>query len=297
MKSILFLLLTVSIISCGNNHQKREQLKNFQLSALEKLAGGFTFTEGPAVDKQGNVFFTDVREHMIYIWTVDNKLDTFRVNSGRANGLYFDKNQNLLACEGEKGRITSTSPNGNYKTIASLFTGKRFNQPNDLWPDKKGGVYFTDPMYGGDETAIPQDGMHLYYIHPDKNKVSRVIDDFKKPNGVLGTPDGKTLYVTDAEANKTYRYEIQEDGHLTNKKLFIDVGFDGMTLDKSGHLYITPNGKQAVDVYSPSGELLHSIQVPEKPSNVCFGGEKRNELYITARTSIYRIKLNTQGVD
>lgn len=263
---------------------------------VEKLVGGLVFTEGPAVDKDGNVYFTDVRQHMILVWTLEERLDTFRINSGRANGLYFDKNQHLLACEGEKGQMSSTSPEGICTVIANAYDGKRFNQPNDIWPDKKGGFYFTDPKYGKGDDELPQDGMHVYYVNSNR-KVTRVIDDFEKPNGVLGTPDGKTLYVTDAQAKETYQYDIQEDGSLTNKKIFVELGCDGMTIDKEGNIYFTTSTKKAIDVFSPEGVLIDSILVPEKPSNVCFGGKDRNQLFITARTSLYRIKLDTQGVD
>ena len=211
--------------------------------------------------------------------------------------MYFDKNQNLLACEGEKGQISSTSPAGIQTILASEYKGKRFNKTNDLWPDKKGGVYFTDPRYGGGDTELPQDGEHVYYIKPDHKSVLRVCDDLVKPNGIIGTPDGKILYVTDAQAGKTYRYDIQGDGSLANKTLFVGVGCDGMTIDKAGNLYLTTGGKLAVDVFSPSGKLLKSIEVPEKPSNVCFGGTERNQLFITARTSLYRVELDARGVD
>lgn len=264
---------------------------------VEKLAGDFRFTEGPAVDAEGHVYFTDIPNHHILIWTVENTLDTFRIKSGRANGLYFDKDHNLLVCEGEQGRITSTSPNGKYEAIATSYNGQRFNQPNDLWPDAKGGVYFTDPKYGGDDKDLPQDGMHVYYISPDRSSVTRVCDDYEKPNGILGTPDGKLLYVTDAQAKNTYQYDIQKDGSLTNKRLFAPVGCDGMTTDSQGNVYLTTSGKSAVDIYSPAGVLLESIAVPEKPSNVCFGGKDRQHLFITARTSIYRVKMGATGVD
>lgn len=289
MKKTTLLLIVFALISCVN--------KPIVVSEVEKLAGDFSFTEGPAVDSKGNVYFTDIPNKLILIWTIDNKLDTFRVNSGRANGLYFDKDGNLLACEGEEGRITSTSQDGDYTAIATEYDGKRFNQTNDLWPDKKGGVYFTDPKYGGDVNDLPQDGMHVYYINPDHTSVIRVCDDLGKPNGILGTRNGKTLYVTDTQIKKTYKYDIQDDGSLTNKTLFVEVSCDGMTIDKAGNVYLTTGGKNAVDIFSPSGELLESIEVPEKPSNVCFGGKDRNQLFITARTSIYRVDMNTKGVD
>ncbi len=303
MKNLLLLLIVFALCSCekksdDKNTQKNEDKRESLLvKEVEKLAGGFSFTEGPAVDAMGNVYFTDIPNDLILIWTLDNTLDTFRLKSGHANGLYFDKDKNLLACERDKGQISSTSPAGDYSVIATEYAGKRFNQPNDIWPDRKGGVYFTDPVYGGEDVALTQDGMHVYYISPDRTTVIRVCDDFEKPNGVLGTPDGNTLYVTDAEAGKTYQYDIQNDGSLANKMLFVELGCDGMTIDNAGNVYLTTGGKQAVDIFSPSGELLESITVPEKPSNLCFGGKDRNQLYITARSSIYRVELNTEGVD
>ncbi len=302
MKNISAFLLALALISCknksaeNNDQDKETKSVSLVLGEVEKLAGDFSFTEGPAVDSEGNVYFTDIPNHLILIWTLEDQLDTFRVNSGRANGLYFDKDENLLACEGEKGQITLTSPDGDYKPIATEYDGNRFNQTNDLWPDPKGGVYFTDPKYGGDE-PLPQDGKHVYYISPDHNSVTRVCDDLDTPNGILGTPDGKILYVTDPEAGKTYAYDIQEDGSLSNKTLFVDAGCDGMTLDEAGNVYLTTSGKQGVDIFSSDGELIETIPVPENPSNVCFGGIERDQLFITARTSIYRVKLKVKGVD
>ena len=303
MKNVILLLITFTLTSCVNRSSEDKTVKNenqkktFQVSEVEELSSAFDFTEGPAVDAEGNVYFTNIPQHMILIWTTENQLDTFRINSGRANGLYFDKDDNLLVCEGEKGQITSISTDGDYKAIATEYDGKRFNQPNDLWPDGKGGVYFTDPKYGGDESILPQDGMHVYYITPNRESVIRVIDDLEKPNGLIGTPDGKTLYVTDSQGEKTFKYSIHEDGSLTDKTLFVAVGCDGMILDKQGNVYLTTNGKQAVDIFSADGVLLESIEIPKQPSNLCFGGKERNELFITARKSIYRVALNVQGVD
>lgn len=291
MKNIVLLILILtfsSFIIVSDSPQAKDP---------EKLATGFRFTEGPAVDADGNVYFTDIPNNWILVWTVDNRLDTFSKKSGGANGLFFDKDENLLACEGESGSITSTSPKGVKKPIAATFNGNRFNKTNDLWPDGKGGVYFTDPRYGGGDTPLPQDGEHVYYIKPGGKSVLRVCDDLVKPNGIIGTPDSKTLYVTDAGDGKTYKYDIKKDGSLKNKTLFASVGCDGMTIDTEGNLYLTTGGKKGVDVFSPSGKLLKYIEVPEKPSNVCFGGKNRDELYITARTSLYRIKMDTHGVD
>ncbi len=300
MKTTVVSLITIVFLlspSYGLSQSKKGKSKILKVGEVEKLAGDFKFTEGPAADAKGNVYFTDLRQHLILIWTVDNKLDTFRTESGRTNGLYFDKQGNLAACEGDPGRISLTSPDGTISIAADTYEGKRFNQPNDVWIHPNGGMYFTDPKYGSDVKNLDQDGMHVYYINPDRSSVVRVCDDFEKPNGVIGTSNGKTLYVTDAQASKTYQYSINPDGTLSNKTLFVEVGCDGMTVDKKGNVYMTPRGKHSVDIYSASGNFIESIEVPERPSNVCFGGKNGKQLYITARTSIYRVAMTTKGVN
>ena len=255
------------------------------------LAGGFTFTEGPACDAEGNVYFTDIPNERIHKWSVDGKLTTFRENSGKANGLYFDREGNLLACEGGNRRLTSISPGGKVSVLADGFQGKKLNSPNDLWVNPKGGVYFSDPRYG-QEDGLEQDGFHVYYLPPDRKELVRVIGDLVKPNGVLGAADGKTLYVADAGGGKTYAYRIQPDGSLTDRKLAAPVGADGMTLDERGNLYLARN---VVHVYSPEGKAITTIEVPEPPANVCFGGKDRKTLFITARKGLYAVRMNVRG--
>jgi gluconolactonase len=139
--------------------------------------------------------------------------------------------------------------------------------------------------------------MHVFYLHPDHENITKVCSDLTRPNGVVGTPDGKTLYVSDRGAGKTYSYSIKDNGSLADKKLVIDQGSDGMTLDNQGHIYITTKDKSQVDVFTTDGELVKTIETPEVPTNVCFGGKDRDELYITAQTSLYRIGLNMKGVN
>lgn len=258
---------------------------------VERLASGFLFTEGPARDSEGNVFFSDIPNERIHKWSLDGKLTTFRENSGKANGLYFDREGNLLACEGGNRRVTSISPDGQVTVLADSYQGKKLNSPNDLWVDPKGGVYFTDPRYG-DQTGMEQDGFHVYYLGPDRKRLVRVLDNLVKPNGVVGTADGKLLYVADAGDGKTYVYQIQPDGSLAKRKLIAAVGSDGMTLDEKGNLYLT---RKVVHVFSPAGENLATIEVPEAPSNVCFGGKDRRTLFITARKSLYSLSMNVRG--
>ena len=254
---------------------------------VEKLAGRFKFTEGPAADAKGNIFFTDIPNNQIHKWTLDGKLITFKKDSGGANGLFFDKKGNLLVCEGGSRRLVSIGRNGRKKILADKYGNKPLNSPNDLWPDPKGGIYFTDPRYGN-RGGMEQGCECVYYLSPDHKKLIRVIDDMVRPNGVTGTADGKTLYVADHEGGKTFEYSINKDGTLSNKKLFAFEGSDGMTIDNKGNIYLTTN---VVAVYNKNGEKVETIEVPEQPSNVCFGGKDKKTLFITARTSLYSVQM------
>ncbi len=260
---------------------------------VEKLAGGFAFTEGPAADPNGDIYFSDIPNNRIHKWDVQaKKLSTFREESGGSNGLFFDKDGNLLACEGGGRRLVSICPKCKVTVLADKYDGKKFNSLNDLWITPKGGIYFTDPRYGNRD-GMEQDGEHAYYMTPDRKNVIRVIDDMVRPNGVIGTPDGKTLYVTDNGGKKTFSYKIGKDGTLSEKKLFAPEGSDGMTIDSDGNVYLTTN---AVRVYNKKGELIQTIEVPEGPANVCFGGKDNQTLFITARTSLYSIKMQVKGI-
>ncbi len=218
-------------------------------------------------------------------------MSTWRENSGGANGLFFDKKGNLLVCEGGNRRLVSINSKGKVVVLASEYEGKRLNSPNDLWIDPKGGVYFSDPRYG-QRNGLEQDGEHVYYLSPDRKKLIRAISDMVRPNGLVGTPDGKRLYVADHGADKTYVYGVNADGTLSNKKLFASSGSDGMTLDSEGNVYLTTD---AVAVYNSTGKKVETIVVPERPSNVCFGGKDTHALFITARTSLYSVRTRTKG--
>jgi len=257
---------------------------------LVELGKDFKFTEGPAADADGNVYFSDVHASRTYKWSPDDGAKLFREETGSANGLAMDSASNLVACESANGRITSINAKGEVTVIADKYNGKRFNQPNDLWVDPKGGIYFSDPIYGRAENT--QGGEHVYYVSPDRKKVTRVIDDMVRPNGLAGTPDGKTLYVADHGAGKTWRYTIKPDGALADKTLFAASGSDGMKLDREGNVYLTTD---AVVVYDPAGKEIAKIEVPQQPTNLCFVGKDRKTLFITARTGIYSIQLNVSG--
>ncbi len=263
---------------------------------LEKLSGGFRFTEGPAVDAEGNVFFTDQPNDRILKWSVDGKLSTFLQPCGRSNGLYFDGEGNLIACADEKNQLWSIDSKGKSKVLVKEYKGKLLNGPNDLWIHPNGRIYFTDPLYKRPywkRGPMEQDGQHVYSLSPDRKSLVRVAEDLVQPNGVVGTPDGKKLYVADIGARKTYVYDIGKDGALSGKKLFCGMGSDGMTLDDQGNVYLTGRG---VTVFNGDGKKITQIDVPEGwTANVCFGGKDRKTLFITASKGLYAVPLRLRG--
>ena len=265
---------------------------------LEKLADEFKFTEGPSCDKDGNVFFTDQPNNRIMKWSVDGKLTEFLKPAGRANGMFFEPNGNLLACADEKTELWSIAPDGKHTVLAKEFEGKSLNGPNDVWLRPDGALYFTDPFYKRewwDYNQRPQDGEHVYFLSADRKTLKRVTTDLVQPNGITGKPDGKTLYVADIKANKTYAYDIQTDGALTNKRLHCELGSDGMTIDADGNLYLTGRG---VTVFDKSGKQIGHIDVAEAwTANVSFGGKEHQTLFITASKGLYSIQMRVKGAN
>lgn len=265
---------------------------------LEKLAGDFKFTEGPTADKDGNVFFTDQPNNRIMKWSVDGKLSTFMQPAGRANGMFFDARGNLIACADEQTELWSITPDGKHTVLAKEYEGKKLNAPNDVWVRADGSLFFTDPFYKRewwDYNEPPQGTQQVYFLSADRKTLKRVTADLVQPNGIIGTPDGKTLFVADIKAGKTYAYDIQTDGSLANKRLHCELGSDGMTLDTEGNLYLTGRG---VSVFDKTGAKIAQIDVPERWSaNVSFGGKDHQTLFITASTSLYSIQMKFRGAN
>ena len=270
-------------------------------AALEKLAGEFSFTEGPTADAQGNVYFTDQPNDRILIWSVEGKLSTFMQPCGRSNGMYFDAAGNLWSCADDQNQLWCIGKDKKVTVVVLADpAGKLLNGPNDVWvhPKKTGGLYFTDPLYARPywkrDKAMQPAGQYVYFLAPDHKTLRAVATDLTQPNGITGTADGKTLYVADIGAGKTYSYQIQKDGSLANKKLFCSLGSDGMTLDSEGNLYLTGKG---VTVFDKTGKQIENIPVPEGwTANVSFGGKDRKTLFITASKGLYAIKTRTHGI-
>ena len=266
---------------------------------LIKIGSGFIFTEGPAVDINGNVFFTDQPNNTIVKWSANSgQLSIFSDDSGRANGLYFDSNGNLLACADMDNQIWSFSPDGKHKVLLDLYDGKKLNGPNDLWVHPNGGIFFTDPLYKRNYwTRNPdrqQDGEHVYFMSQDKKKVERVETTLVKPNGIVGSANGKLLYVADIGGKKTYSYRINKNNQLIDKKLFAEMGSDGMTLDQKGNVYLTGDG---VTVFNKKGVKIAHIPVSARwTANVCFGGSDKSTLFITAMDGLFTLDMNVKGL-
>ncbi len=266
-------------------------------ATLEKLAGGFAFTEGATCDRAGNVFFTDQPNDRILEWSTAGKLSTFLQPCGRANGMYWDHTGNLLACADEHNQLWSITPAGKTTVLVKDYQGKLLNGPNDVWERPDGGLYLTDPYYKRSYwTRGPKEqGEHVYYLGPDRQNLRRVTEDLRQPNGITGTPDGKTLYVADIGAGRTYAYDIQPDGALAHKRLFCTLGSDGMTLDNQGNLYLTGHG---VTVFSPEGQRIEHIAIAEPwTANLCFGGADRRRLFITASQNLYGLRMRVAGAN
>lgn len=269
---------------------------------LEKVKDGFSFTEGPAVNRFGDIYFTDQPNDKIYLWNANsNQVSLVKEGTGRSNGLFVQLDGKVIAAADLKNELIEFDmQSGKEKVLVTSFKGKKLNGPNDVWVRPSGGLYFTDPLYprpyweGIRGKEMEQDGQHVYFISEDRTELFRVTQDLTQPNGIIGTPDGKILYVADIGASKTWKYDIQDDGYLTNKTLFCEMGSDGMTIDDKGNVYLTGKG---VTIFNKFGEKIAHIPVPENwTANVTFGTLTRNVLFITAMGSVYTLKMKTRGV-
>ena len=265
---------------------------------LHLLSRKFAFTEGPAVDEQGNIFFTDQPNNNIWKWATDGSLLLFLHGTGRSNGLYIDKAGNIIACADAKNEVWRITPNKKKTILYKASKRKRLNGPNDVWVDAGGGIYLTDPYYQRPYWKRKHPvlkGQYVYYLAPGKKQLVTIDTTLKQPNGIVGTPDGKQLFISDIGDSKIYKYDIAAAGVLQNKTLFAEQLCDGLTLDDQGNVYTAGNG---VTIFNKDGKKIEHISVPEKwTSNVCLGGSERNQLFITASEAVYTIKMQAKGVE
>ena len=292
---VLVLLLTTGFVLAADSPIIAPGAK------LEVLGEGFPYADGPAADRDGNVFFTDPFKNRIVKWSAtDGKFSDWLTPSGLAKGLCFDKSGNLLATAMEKGELWSIAPDKTISVLATNFGGKQFNGPHDLWISPDGGIYFADPNYR--VTFMIRDpnarmaGQHVYYMAPDRRTVTQITTDVLKPTGIIGTPDGKVLYVGDMAGRTILAYDIRPDGELTNKRLFYDRSSDGMTIDVEGNVYRT--GSTGVTVLDKTGKEIEQIDVPMGTAlDVTFGGKDRDLLFIIGINYVYGLKMRVKGAD
>ena len=288
----MFILLAGSCIA-----QEKPLVK--EGAVLELVAADYDFTEGPASDSQGNVFFTDQPNNKILKWNASaNKVEVYLHPSGRSNGLYFDHEGNLLACADEKFELWKIDPDKSITVLLDRYEDKKLNGPNDLWIDKEGGIFFTDPYYQRPywkrtEQELKMQG--VYYLSPDQKSLKLLVEDLVRPNGIIATPDGKMIYISDIGDSKIYSYSIGDDKHLSEKKLFVAEKSDGMTIDELGNIYLSND--EGVTAYNRQGEEVLHIPIDQKwTANVTFGGIDQKTLFITAMNSVYTLKMNVKGV-
>ncbi len=293
-----FLVLLCSFLVLAHIVAQNQKSKIIKKGAeLTQVASDYDFTEGPAVNAAGEVFFTDQPNNRILRWSEQSGISTFMENAGRSNGLYFDHDGKLLACADEKNELWRIGMDRKVDVLLTDLDGKKFNGPNDLWVDPAGGIYFTDPFYKRpywDRDEQELEARNVYYLAPGESQAVVAAEGFVQPNGIVGNRDGTILYVADIGDKKTYRYDIVGAGQLGKRTLMADMGSDGMTLDHKGHLYITGQG---VTVFDASGKKIEHIEVPERwTANVCFGGKKQRTLFITAMGSVYTLQMKVKGI-
>jgi gluconolactonase len=277
---------------------------------LEKLWGEGEFTEGPALGPDGCIYFSDIGNRIMKFDPASGKTTVFREPSGRSNGLKFDREWRLIACEGANTggnrRISITDKDGIVKTVADRWMDKRFNSPNDLALDANGRIYFTDPRYVGNE-PLELETQSVYRIDPH-GTVTRLISDVQKPNGIVLSPDQRTLYLAESNvapkgSRQLLAYALKDDGTAGPKKVLHDFGadrgIDGMTVTTEGLIVAAAGANKTAGVYvfTAEGSKIGFLSTPEDPSNCCFGGKDLKTLYVTAGKSLYCVPTKLAGLN
>lgn len=268
--------------------------QDFSNLKVEKAAGGFRFTEGPVWSREGYLLFSDVPDNKIHRFTPGQGTEIFRDPSDGANGNTFDSQGRLYTCESRTRRVTRTDRKGRIEVLAESFEGKRLNAPNDIVVRRDGHVYFTDPYFGKQADTREMDFQGIYHITP-KGQLELIARTQGLPNGIALSPNGRILYVAMSGERAVRAWDLDRQGQVSNERVLISgiEGVpDGMKVDEKGNLYVTA---KTVAVYSPEGKPLATIVAPETPSNCAFGDPDFRSLYITARTSLYRVRLDVKG--
>jgi gluconolactonase len=277
---------------------------------LEKLHGGMLWAEGPVYFADGDyLLWSDIPNDRIMQWSEGLGVRVFRHPANNSNGNTRDRQGRLVTCEHGARRVTRTESNGVITVLADKYHGKRLNSPNDVVVKSDGSIWFTDPPYGilsdyeGHKTASELGACYVFRLDPANGNLAIVADDFVKPNGIAFSPDESILYVADTGASHDPNgphhiraFTMRDSERLGEGRVFAEINpglADGFRLDSDGNLWTSAG--DGVHCYSPDGELLGKIKVPEVVSNVTFGGPKRNRLFITATTSLYAIYVAQGG--
>jgi gluconolactonase len=269
---------------------------------VERLITGYQFLEGPIWNSSEELLlFSDIPANRIYKWNSDGKVTVLREPSGNSNGLTFDKRGSLIICEHGTRRLSILEKHEIYKVLADKYKDKRLNSPNDVVVKSDGKIYFTDPPYGinPDEQELPFQG--VYSLDVKKEKLTLLLDDFDRPNGLAFSPDETVMYIADSSNRRHVRaFDVEGDGSLSHGRVFAEIHSvlpgnpDGMKVDVEGNLYVAAVG--GVWVFSEKGEHMGIIDTPETPANLAWGNNDWRSLFITARTSLYRVKMRIKGV-
>jgi gluconolactonase len=268
--------------------------QDFSDIQVEKAAHGFRFTEGPAWSREGYLLFSDIPGNKIMKYVPGEGYPVFREPSNGANGNAFDAQGRLYTCESFGRRVTRTDKKGHVEVLADKWEGKRLNAPNDIVVSKSGHVYFTDPAFGSQADTRELDFYGVYHIAP-KGELSAIARPVGRPNGITLSPNGRILYVGNSDERNIRAYDVDRNGDVSGERVFVSgvEGVpDGIRTDEKGNLYVAAKG---ILVYSPEGKLLATIPLAETPSNCAFGDPDLQTLYITARTSLYRVRLDVKG--
>lgn len=267
---------------------------------VEKLAGGFQFTEGP-VWADGGLLFSDIPADTIYRWQDRDGVRVFRRPSHNSNGLTLDAQGRLVCCEHGSRSVTRTEKDGTVKTLASRYAGRPLNSPNDAAFFRDGTLYFTDPPYGIRPEQQEQKVQGIYRLWPETGRLELLLSDFDRPNGIAFSPDHRTLYVSDSSSRSHIRsFRVTASGRLLDGKVFATLrdtreGIpDGLKVDRRGNVWST--GPGGIWVFDPDGTHLGTILTPEVPANCAWGGSDGRDLFVTARTGLYRIRTLVGGI-
>ncbi|MEW6238991.1 MAG: SMP-30/gluconolactonase/LRE family protein [Candidatus Omnitrophota bacterium] len=273
-----------------------ENLSDIAAAEAVALAGGMNFTEGPVWHKDGYVLFSDIPANKIMRWDASQGLSVWRENSNGSNGLTFDCEGRLIACEHGARRVSRTEADGSIEVIADKYKGKRLNSPNDCCVRSDGMIFFTDPSYGvrPEEKELSFQG--VFAVKPGSEPIL-LADDFNMPNGIAFSPDESLIYICDSgrQGNRVRVFNVEKDGTLKNGKILIDnIGSpDGMKVDAKGNLYFASN--EGLAIFNPTGNKIGVIKAAEQPANCAFGGPDNKTLFITARKGFYAVRLKIAG--